>query len=389
MSIADFVWKDRLVEKPNTFKATTNLNDGTITLERAEGVITEEGTPINAQNMNMITASLSDLVYQTAGGIATAITLTIKGTLVTGYPITFIAASNNSGAATTINGKKLYKPATTIAPNLISGKAYTVWYNTTGDSGNGCFFLKASAEGNVLASQVIKDKTFSNDTDIGLIGTLDLSLLISSNIKSGITINGITGATNVVDTTISSNVATSAMIRAGYKCFINGVLTTGTATEKAAATINPSISPQVISSGQILTGDQTIAATVGTANKADVVAGKTFNSASGIAQIGTATISSLGGRRYATGSYNHVVGTADAITLPFTPTVLLLTRNTDGNWWMWDGHFGAVSAPGYVIGANTTGNPTYDSVATVTGTTLASPAYTSLPSCVFTWQIWE
>ncbi|WP_176132122.1 phage tail protein, partial [Clostridium beijerinckii] len=46
-----------------------------------------------------ITAQLSDMVYQTAGGSATAITLTIKGTLINGYPITFIASVNNGGAA--------------------------------------------------------------------------------------------------------------------------------------------------------------------------------------------------------------------------------------------------------------------------------------------------
>ena len=107
---------------------------------------------------------LSDIVYQTAGGSATAITLAIKGTLVNGYPITFIASANNGGAATTINGKKLYKPGTTTSPNLISGKAYTVWYNSTGD----CFFIKASAEGTALASDVRKNKTFSNDNDNGI-----------------------------------------------------------------------------------------------------------------------------------------------------------------------------------------------------------------------------
>lgn len=205
-------------------------------------------------SINELVAQSSDMVYQTATGTGTAITFTIKGTLVNGYPITFIASANNSGATTTINGKPLYKPSTTTAPNLIAGKAYTVWYNTT----SSCFFIKASAEGNVLASQVIKDKTFSNDTDTGLIGTLDLSLLISSNIRAGITINGVIGATNVVDTTISSNVATSAMLRSGYKCFINGVLTTGTATEKAAATITPTTTDQTIASGVITTGVQTI-----------------------------------------------------------------------------------------------------------------------------------
>jgi hypothetical protein len=235
-----------------------------------------------------IDARLSDIMYQVAGGSVTALTLTIKGTLVTGYPITFIAASNNGGAATTINGKKLFKPATTIAPNLIAGKAYTVWYNSTGDSGNGCFFIKASAEGTALASQIPVGTTFSNDSDTGIAGTAptiatatitpgisDIVLaagshlngaqtikgstsLISANIKAGSSIFGVAGATNVVDTTISSSAATATMIQSGYKCYINGTLTTGTAPTKAAATITPTTTDQTIASGVITTGVQTI-----------------------------------------------------------------------------------------------------------------------------------
>jgi hypothetical protein len=110
------------------------------------------------------------MVYQTAGGTATVLTLTIKGTLVNGYPITFIASANNGGASTTINGKSLYKPGTTTAPTLIAGKAYTIWYN----SASSCFFIKASAEGNTVASHVLAGDTFSNDTDTGLIGTMPL-----------------------------------------------------------------------------------------------------------------------------------------------------------------------------------------------------------------------
>lgn len=111
---------------------------------------------------------LADTVYQTAGGTATAITLTISETLVNGFPITFIASANNNAAATTINGKPLYKPNTTTAPNLIAGKAYTVWYNQA----NNCFFIKASAEGNATVGQVLAGATFSNDSDIGIPGAM-------------------------------------------------------------------------------------------------------------------------------------------------------------------------------------------------------------------------
>lgn len=111
---------------------------------------------------------VTDSMYQIAGGTATAITLTINGRLINGFPITFIASAANSGAATSINGKPLYKPNTTTAPNLITGKAYTVWYSSTGN----CFFIKASAEGNTVPSHVLAGDTFSTDADTGILGTM-------------------------------------------------------------------------------------------------------------------------------------------------------------------------------------------------------------------------
>lgn len=103
-----------------------------------------DSASINTINSNMDTIdstikNLSDQsIFQTAGGTANAITLTLPSSLVNGCPITFIASANNNGSATTINGKPLYKPNTTTAPNLVTGKAYTVWYNSTGN----CFLSK-------------------------------------------------------------------------------------------------------------------------------------------------------------------------------------------------------------------------------------------------------
>ncbi|NFE33020.1 hypothetical protein EXN65_21805, partial [Clostridium botulinum] len=111
---------------------------------------------------------LADITtYQTAGGTATSINLNLP-TLVNGYATTFIVSSNNNKNATTINGKKLYKPNTTTTPNLTAGKAVSVWYNATKD----CFFIKASAEGNAIAENVLAGKTFSNDDDTGIAGTM-------------------------------------------------------------------------------------------------------------------------------------------------------------------------------------------------------------------------
>ncbi|MFL0168303.1 hypothetical protein [Candidatus Clostridium helianthi] len=300
--------------------------------------------------LSPINTSLSDIVYQTAGGAATAIALTIKGSLVNGYPITFIASSNNGGAATTINGKKLYKPGTTTSPNLTAGKAYTVWYNSTGD----CFFIKASAEGTALAKDVRKNTTFSNDNDTGITGGLDLSLLVPGNIRAGITIDGVTGKSSVIDT--ADAVLDPQYLLTGYSGYddgilkvgtmpnnggvnkslpINGVCTipkgyhdgTGKVTQsiptKAGGTINPSTSQQIIAAGQYLSGDQIIAAITGTANDADVVAGKTYNSAAGILRTGSATIASLGGRQFQSGSFVGNLGTV-TINLPFKPSIVYM-----------------------------------------------------------------
>lgn len=46
-------WKDRVVEKPRTFNMQQNP-DGTITLIPAPGTVVQEGTPVNAANLNKI-----------------------------------------------------------------------------------------------------------------------------------------------------------------------------------------------------------------------------------------------------------------------------------------------------------------------------------------------
>lgn len=126
-------------------------------------------------NTSLVFAKIEDLkdlgnnlsVYQAAGGTANEITLA-NVEWIDGKSISFIVKSNNNGLPTTINGKPLYKPKTTVAPALIEGKAVTVWYNAAGDR----FFIKASAEGNANAGHVLAPYTFSNDLDTGIAGTM-------------------------------------------------------------------------------------------------------------------------------------------------------------------------------------------------------------------------
>ncbi|MCI1478128.1 MAG: phage tail protein [Clostridium beijerinckii] len=249
-------------------------------------------------SINNINTQLSDRVYQAAGGSAAAITLTIKGTLVTGYPITFIASANNGGAATTINGKKLYKPGTTTSPNLIAGKAYTVWYNSISD----CFFIKASAEGSALAKDVRKNTTFSNDNDTGILGGLDLSLLVSGNLRAGVTIDGVTGKSSVVDT--ADALATAAQLLSGTSAYVNGTKLVGnmpnhTGADSPANSIAGTGPSRIYVRPQYGYYDGSVASYVDDANfiAANIIAGKSI-----FGLTGTASIVSLGGLRIASGT---------------------------------------------------------------------------------------
>lgn len=80
MSYQPTNWKDRVVEKPRTFDVTNNP-DGSITLVPKPGVVVQEGTPVNAANMNKIEQGLvshmADYVphgLEPAGWIANAVT---------------------------------------------------------------------------------------------------------------------------------------------------------------------------------------------------------------------------------------------------------------------------------------------------------------------------
>ena len=54
--------------------------------------------------------------------------------------------------------------------------------------------------------------------------------IVSGNIKSGVTILGVSGDSNVVDTTLASGAASAASIVSGYSAFVNGAKVDGTAT---------------------------------------------------------------------------------------------------------------------------------------------------------------
>lgn len=168
----------------NTFATKDNITTNRKLSETGDFTGTLNGAEITSSDAGLaatVTGHLADSAYQLATGTGTAITLAIS-TLTDGYAKTFVVSANNVGVATTINGKPLYKPNTVIAPNLTTGKAVTVWYNLAGN----CFFIKASAEGDAVAGDVLASKKFSNDNDTGLTGTLALTGdMIAADLLSG------------------------------------------------------------------------------------------------------------------------------------------------------------------------------------------------------------
>lgn len=62
------------------------------------------------------------------------------------------------------------------------------------------------------------------------IDSTEQAKIVSGNIKSGVTILGVSGDSNVVDTTLASGGAAAAQIMSGYSAFVNGSKVDGSAT---------------------------------------------------------------------------------------------------------------------------------------------------------------
>ena len=226
---------------------------------------------------------IDDSLYQEAGGTATAITLSML-TLKNGYSKTFIATANNNGSATTINGKPLYKPGTTTAPNIKEGKAYTVWYNSVSD----CFFLQASAEGNVDAEHVLAGYTFSNDDDTGLVGSMPNNTGTNKELslnETWVIPKGYHDGNGRVTQNILNNGAINASLNCGQSKDI----------------------PAGYTNGGRITANSLASQTPANADASTIIAGRKAW-VNGVLVNGLASITSLGGYKIATGITTLTVG---------------------------------------------------------------------------------
>ena len=124
-----------------------------------------------------------------------------------------------------------------------SGSGTAIFYDVSdttaavGDVLSGKYFYKSDGTRTqgTIATKTSSDLTASTLTVTAPAGyyasaaskTLSDASLVSGNIKSGATIFGVSGATNVVDTTIASSGAGQSQILNGYKAYVNGSLVTG------------------------------------------------------------------------------------------------------------------------------------------------------------------
>ena len=75
---------------------------------------------------------------------------------------------------------------------------------------------------------------YTSGGSVGL-ATARKSAIVSSNIKSGRTILGVSGSSMVLDTTLASGAAGASNILTGYSAFVNGAKVDGTATVPTVA----------------------------------------------------------------------------------------------------------------------------------------------------------
>ena len=289
--------------------AISNIDSITLKIDPALMYAKKKDLDVISNKVNDIEDKLNkhidDSLYQEAGGTATAITLSML-TLKNGYSKTFIAKVNNNKAATTINGKPLYKPGTTTAPNIKAGKAYTVWYNSVSD----CFFLQASAEGNVGAEHVLAGYTFSNDDDTGLVGAMPNNTGTNKELslnETWVIPKGYHDGNGRVTQNIPNNGAINANLNCGQSKDI----------------------PAGYTSGGRITANSLASQTPANADASTIIAGRNAW-VNGNLINGNASVQSLGGKKFSTGSFGEIASNATVTaSFGFRPSAIV---GYSGSW---------------------------------------------------------
>ena len=113
---------------------------------------------------------------------------------------------------------------TAAAGDVLSGKYF---YTSGGTKTQGSIATKTSTD---LSASVLTVTAPAGYYASAASKTCSDANLVTGNIKSGVAIFGVSGATNVVDTTIASGGASAGNIVNGYKAYVNGALVEGNAS---------------------------------------------------------------------------------------------------------------------------------------------------------------
>ena len=289
--------------------AISNIDSITLKIDPALMYAKKKDLDVISNKVNELEDKLNkhidDSLYQEAGGTATAITLSML-TLKNGYSKTFIATANNNGSATTINGKPLYKPGTTTAPNIKAGKAYTVWYNSVSD----CFFLQASAEGDATVAQVLAGAIFSTDDDTGLVGAMSNNTGTNKALalnETWVIPKGYHDGNGRVTQNIPNNGAINANLNCGESKDI----------------------PAGYTNGGRITANSLASQTPANADASTIIAGRNAW-VNGNLINGNASVQSLGGKKFATGSFGDIASNATVTaSFGFRPSAIV---GYSGSW---------------------------------------------------------
>ena len=110
--------------------------------------------------------------------------------------------------------------------DVLSGKTYYKDGKKTGSMPN-----NGDTSGDISSKDgtVTIPAGYTSGGTVGIDST-EKAKIVSGNIKSGVTLLGVAGDSNVVDTTVASGGAAAAQIMSGYSAYVNGSLVAGSAT---------------------------------------------------------------------------------------------------------------------------------------------------------------
>ena len=127
--------------------------------------------------------------------------------------------------------------------NVLSGKTF----HSAGGSLTGSMANNGDTSGTInkitgSGSTVSIPSGYTSGGTVSIDST-EAAKVVSGNIKSGVTMFGVSGSSMVVDTTISSDAAGAGNIASGKKAFVNGAEITGSLT---AVTVSQDSSSKVL-----------------------------------------------------------------------------------------------------------------------------------------------